>query len=117
VVGTAIQGCSGRDALAAAARAFRGYVVAHPGRYAATVGVVADEDLLKAGDRALEAFRAVLRSYPVKPAEVDHALRTVRSLFHGFATLEAGRGFQWSADIDESLEWLITFADRGLRAQ
>ncbi|MFV5998312.1 TetR/AcrR family transcriptional regulator, partial [Streptomyces sp. NPDC056231] len=25
-------------------------------------------------------------------------------------------GFQWSADIDESFEWLIAFADRGLRA-
>jgi Tetracyclin repressor-like, C-terminal domain len=40
----------------------------------------------------------------------------VRSLCHGFATLQAAGGFQWSADIDESFEWLITFADRGLRA-
>lgn len=116
VVGTAIQGYAGRDALAAAARAFRGYVVAHPGRYAATIGVVADEALFEAGDRALEAFRAVLRSYPIKPEDVDHALRTVRSLFHGFATLEAGKGFQWSADVDESFEWLIALADRGLRS-
>jgi AcrR family transcriptional regulator len=116
VVGTAIQGYSGRDALAAAARAFRGYVVAHPGRYAATIGVVADDSLTEAGDRTLEAFRAVLRSYPIKPEETDHALRTLRSLFHGFATLEAGRGFQWSADVDESFEWLIALADRGLRS-
>ncbi|MEV5086249.1 TetR-like C-terminal domain-containing protein, partial [Streptomyces sp. NPDC056159] len=45
-----------------------------------------------------------------------HALRMLRSLCHGFATLQSAGGFQWSADIDESFEWLIAFADRGLRA-
>jgi AcrR family transcriptional regulator len=114
-IGTAIQGYAGREALAAAARAFRDYVLAHPGRYAATIGLVADDSLVAAGSRALEAFRAVLRSYPIKPADVDHALRTVRSLLHGFATLQSAGGFQWSADVDESFEWLIDFADRGLR--
>jgi AcrR family transcriptional regulator len=116
-MGAAIQGYAGRDALAAAARAFRAYVLAHPGRYAATVGITADDALFAAGDRALSALRAVLRSYPVQPENVDHALRTVRSLLHGFATLQSGGGFQWSADVDESFEWLIDFADRGLRSQ
>lgn len=40
----------------------------------------------------------------------------LRSLCHGFATLQAANGFRWSADIDESFEWLIAFADQGLRA-
>ena len=115
-IGTAIQGYAGRDALAAAARAFRGYVLAHPGRYAATIGPVPDPALLAAGDRALEALRAVLRAYPIEPENVDHALRTVRSLLHGYATLQSAGGFQWSADVDQSFEWLIDFADRGLRS-
>ena len=37
-VATAVAGRAGRDALAGLARACRDYVVAHPGRYAATVG-------------------------------------------------------------------------------
>ncbi len=37
---------------------------------------------------------------------MDHALRTLRSLCHGFATLQADNGFQSSADIDDSFEWL-----------
>ncbi|MBE1530755.1 TetR/AcrR family transcriptional regulator [Actinomadura algeriensis] len=117
-VGEAVQGYAGRDALAAAARAFRGFVVAHPGRYAASIGVEPsgpDDPMAAAGRRLLAAFTAVLRGYELEEAEVDHALRTLRSLFHGFATLEAAGGFQWSADVDESFEWLITFADRGLR--
>jgi AcrR family transcriptional regulator len=118
-VGTAIQGYSGRDALAAAARAFRSFVLAHPGRYAATIGIEPTgpgDPLIAAGDRLLESLRAVLRGYPVEPGDLDHALRALRSLFHGYASLQAANGFQWSADVDESFEWLIDLADRGLRA-
>lgn len=119
-VGDAVQGYAGRDALAAAARAFRAFVVAHPGRYAATIGVEPegpDDPLATAGQRLLRAFSAVLRGYEIKEADRNHALRMLRSLFHGFATLEAANGFQWSTDIDESFEWLIDFADRGLRGR
>jgi hypothetical protein len=47
--------------------------------------------------------------------EMNHAIRTLRSTMHGFAMLEASRGFQWDADPDESFEWMIGFIDRGLR--
>ncbi len=118
-VGGAVQGYAGRDALAAAARAFRTFVVEHPGRYAATIGVEPsgpDDPLATEGMRVLGAFTAVLRGYEIAESDLDHALRMLRSLCHGFATLQAANGFQWSADIDESFEWLIAFADRGLRA-
>lgn len=118
-VGGAVQGYAGRDALAAAARAFRAFVLAHPGRYAATIGAEPtgpDDPLAAEGQRLLGAFMAVLRGYEIAAADVDHALRTLRSLCHGFATLQSADGFRWSADVDESFEWLIAFADRGLRA-
>jgi AcrR family transcriptional regulator len=118
-VGTAIQGYAGRDALAAAAHAIRAFVTEHPGQYAATVGVTPDgpdDPLVAAGNRLIESLTAVLRGYPIKPGDLVHGLRTLRSLFHGFATLQAAKGFQYSTDIDESFEWLIAFADRGLRS-
>jgi len=118
-VGAAIQGYAGRAALAAAAHAFRDFVLTHPGRYAATIGVEPtgpDDPIALAGLRLLDSFTAVLRSYDVAPAETDHALRALRSFFHGFATLQSANGFQWSADVDESFEWLIAFVDRGLRS-
>lgn len=117
-VGGAVQGYAGTDALAAAARAFRTFVLEHPGRYAATIGAEPsgpDDPLAVAGQRLLAAFTAVLRGYEIPEPDVDHALRLLRSLCHGFATLQAGNAFQWSADVDESFEWLIAFADRGLR--
>ena len=116
-VGGATQGRSGRDALAAAAHAFRDFVLAHPGRYAATIGVEPtgpDDPIAVEGVRSLGAFRAVLRGYALPPEEMDHALRALRSSFHGFATLQSGHGFQWSADVDESFDWLIDLLDRAL---
>jgi len=117
-VGASTQGYAGRDALAAAARAFRDFVLTHPGRYAATIGVQPtgpDDPIAVAGARLLGSLTAVLRAYSIRPDDMDHALRALRSFFHGFATLQSAHGFQRSADADESYEWLISFVDRGLR--
>ncbi|WP_046504157.1 TetR/AcrR family transcriptional regulator [Streptomyces odonnellii] len=117
-VGSAVQGYAGRDALAAAALAFRAFVLEHPGRYAATLGMEPSgpqDSLATAGRRLLDAFTTVLRGYNIEEPDVNHALRMLRSLCHGFATLQAANGFQWSTAIDESFDWLITFTDQGLR--
>jgi AcrR family transcriptional regulator len=118
VIRDAVQGRAGIDALAALLTAVRGYVTAHPGRYMATIGVEAtgpDDPLQVAGTRVINSIAAVLRGYGVGEGEMDHALRTIRSTMHGFAMLEASRGFQWDADPDESFDWMIRFVDRGLR--
>jgi AcrR family transcriptional regulator len=119
-IGAAIQGRAGRDALGAAARALRSFVLAHPGRYAATLGfnLNGPDDLLAvAAARSMEPFAAVLRGYDLPSGDMTHALRALRSIFHGFATIEAGGGFQWGTGTDESFEWLIDLVDRGLSSQ
>jgi AcrR family transcriptional regulator len=121
VIGDAVQGRAGADALAALLHAVRGYVTRHPGRYAATTGGAGavlngpDDPLLAATTRLLASIAAVLRGYGIGEDEMDHAIRTVRCTIHGFAVLEASGGFQWSNDPDESFEWMIRFIDRGLR--
>jgi AcrR family transcriptional regulator len=120
LIGDAVQGKAGFDALAAALTAFRGYVTAHPGRYAATVGAEftgPDDPLLAAGTRVINSIAAVLRGYGIGEADMDHAIRTIRCTIHGFAVLEASQGFQWDADPDESFDWMIRFLDRGLLAR
>jgi AcrR family transcriptional regulator len=115
----AMQGLAGGDALLAAAQAVRAYVKEHPGRYAATVGATPsgpDDPLAAAMQRPLDSFAAVLRGYRLDPEQQIHAIRMLRSMLHGFATLETSNGFQMSTDIDESFAWLVTFIDRGLRA-
>ena len=118
VIRDAVQGKAGLDALAALMSAVRAYVTAHPGRYTATIGAEftgPGDPLLVAGTRVINSITAVLRGYGVSDVDMDHALRTIRSTMHGFAMLEASRGFQWEADPDESFAWMIRFIDRGLR--
>ena len=115
----ATQGRTGGEALSGAAQALRTYVKHHPGRYAATVGVRAsgpDDPFVAASQRTLASLAAVLHGYRLDPADEVHALRMLRSVLHGFATLEVSDGFQMATDVDESFEWLIGFLDRGLRA-
>jgi AcrR family transcriptional regulator len=115
----ATQGRSRRDALEGAAQALRNYVKQHPGRYAATVGVrpTGPEDPLAAAlERALTPLSAVLLGYRLDPADEIHAVRMLRSMLHGFATLEISDGFQMDTSVNASFTWMIDFIDQGLRA-
>ncbi|RIJ45370.1 TetR/AcrR family transcriptional regulator [Clavibacter lycopersici] len=117
-MGDATRGRAGVDALAGAAHSMRDYVRQHPGRYAAGVRArpVGDDDpLIPARDRTLDALGTVLHGYELDEADRIHALRTLRSVLHGFATLEASDSFQMSTDIEESFAWTLDFIDRGLR--
>jgi len=117
-VATAVAGRAGRDALAGLARACRDYVVARPGRYAATVGAEfagPGDPLLTASARVIELIAAVLRGYRIPEPDLVHAIRTVRCVLHGWCMLQLTNAFQWSGDVEESFEQLITFMDNGLR--
>lgn len=113
-----LQGRAGTDALSAAARTIRAFVIEQPGRFAATIRINAhgpDDPLVAAGARVIESMSAVLAGYKIDPVDNIHALRMLRSLFHGFAVIEAASGFQLQTDVNDSFEWLINFVDRGLR--
>ena len=115
----ATQGRAGSDALAAAAQAMRTYVKEHPGRYAAgnSARPTGPEDpLIPASNRLLASLAAVLRGYHLDPSQEIHALRMLRSMLHGFATLEVAGGFQIDTDIDDSFTWMINLVDHGLQA-
>jgi AcrR family transcriptional regulator len=115
----ATQGWAGSDALAAGALAMRTYVREHPGRYAA--GNAArptgpDDPLIPGIKRVLASWAAMLRGYRLDPSQEIHAMRMLRSVLHGFSTLEASGGFQIDASVDDSFTWTINFLDHGLHA-
>lgn len=115
----ATQGRSDSDALAAAARTILAYAREHPGRYAAANSARPtghDDPLVAARNRLLDSFAAVLRGYRLDPDQQIHALRTLRSMIHGFAALESTGEFQMDVDVDDSFSWMIDFMDRGLQA-
>ena len=116
----AIAGRSGRDALVGGAQAMRTFARRHPGRYESGNAALLDRTRrspapgqpprhgLVGGDAA---------RIPVRPRREIHALRMLRSILHGFTTLEAIGSFQVDTDVDDSFTWMIGFIDQGLKAR
>ena len=104
------------DALAAVARAYRAYALAHPGRYAATVRApdAADTELAAAAGEAVEVLAAVLRGWGHKGTDGIHAVRGIRAALHGFVAVERAGGFALATSVDESFERLVATLAAGL---
>ena len=97
----------------------RDFVRAHPGRYAAGNAAALggpDDPLRSASTLMMTAWAAMLDGYGLDQDEQIHAQRMLRSLLHGFATLEAAGGFQIETPVDRSFSWISDFTDRALRA-
>lgn len=115
----ATQGRAGSDAFTAGAQAMRAYVKHHPGRYAAgnAARPTGPEDpLIAAIDRVLASWAAMVRGYGIDPGQEIHVLRMVRTMLHGFATLEVASGFQIDVGVEDSFTWMIDFIDHGLQS-
>ena len=103
-------------AVHALADAYRNFVRNHPGIYALTVkatgnGVAASDAI---GERIVVICASVLGGYSLGKRETIHAIRAMRSLVHGFATLEAGGGFEMPVAIDASFDWMVEAFIAGL---
>lgn len=114
----AATGRSGRDALLAIADAYRAYAHAYPGRYAASViaPIEGDEEHLRAGSATVAALAAVLRGYHLSDVDTVHAIRGLRSVMHGFVSLEAAGAFAMPIDLTDSYHRLIVSFEAGLAA-
>ncbi|MFN8474592.1 MAG: TetR-like C-terminal domain-containing protein [Anaerolineae bacterium] len=120
-MGSAAIGKSGDEAVLAMAAAYRAFVREHPGVYAATVRSPRlidpnDRELQAAEAHLMEIVLAVLSAYGLEGQDGVRAARGLRSVIHGFATLEAGGGFAMPVDIDASFSWLMRVFLEGLRS-
>jgi AcrR family transcriptional regulator len=112
-------GKSGPQAIEAVAQAYRAYIHENPGLYAASLRAsrnleAASPELEAAEGRVVEVALAIIASFGVNGEDGIHAVRALRSLVHGFATLEAAGGFGLPLDCDESFRRLVQMFIRGL---
>jgi AcrR family transcriptional regulator len=98
-------------------QAYREFVLAHPGLYAATVRAPApdDRELQQLSNETIGVILAVLAPYRLGEEAAIHAVRGLRSIAHGFATIEAAGGFGLALDRDESFLLLLRAYAAGLR--
>ena len=112
-------GRSGADALTALAQAYRGYIKQHPGVYLASLRAsgnapTPDPELAAAEERVVQVVLAALASFNLSGEDGLHAVRALRSVVHGFATLEIAGGFGLPLDCDESFARLVEMLVKGL---
>ncbi|WP_248961811.1 TetR-like C-terminal domain-containing protein [Sphaerisporangium perillae] len=112
----AVLGRSGDQALRAFMDAYRGYVVANPGRYAAMIqtGMPESAELAEAGERLVDIVLATLREYGLEGADAIHATRCLRAAVHGFTVLESAGGFGRPVNLDDTYDLLTHMLITGL---
>jgi AcrR family transcriptional regulator len=117
----AAVGRSEGAALYGLGHAYRDFALAHPGRYAATLRVpdeVSDVDGAYTDVAAdlLAVVFAVLRGYGIEGQDAVDATRLLRSVLHGFVSLETAGGFGMPRDVRRSFERALAALDVTLRS-
>lgn len=116
-IGKAAIGKSGDDALVAIALAYRAFAKERPGLYLSTQRAPEPDKakLNQAAEEILSILRLVLEPYGLDEDEQIHAIRALRSLVHGFVSLELANGFGMPIDPDDSFGYLVEMYVRHIR--
>lgn len=111
-------GLAGPDALVALAGALRAWAEAHPGRYAAlqVAPDPGDEEAQAQMAELIGTIGSAMRVYELEGDDLTDAIRLLRSLLHGFVSLEQGEGFKDPRDLDASFERMVRSLDPLLRS-
>ena len=113
----AAVGKAGDAAVIALADAYRTFARERPGLYAAIQRAPApdDDEAQAAAAEVVGIIQATLAAYGLHGDESLHTIRALRSLLHGFTTLELHGGFGLPLDLDESFARLLALFIAGLR--
>ncbi|MED3980868.1 TetR/AcrR family transcriptional regulator [Priestia megaterium] len=114
---SAVEHASREEAVSRLSKAYVSFVRKSPGIYEATATVaprIQDEEVQKASDNIVFLVLDVLKPYHLPENEALHAVRSLRSILHGFSSLEQKGGFGMSLSADETLDFLIRTFELGL---
>jgi AcrR family transcriptional regulator len=102
-------GVSGIDALLTVSRNYVQFAREHPGVYEATLFAPDPEDpeVQQAGSKIVDLSVRLLACLELEGERAIHAVRGLRSILHGFSSLEQRGGFKMSLDLDESLAIIV----------
>lgn len=110
-------GVSGDEAVIAISKAYLDFARKQPGVYEVTLlsPDPEDEEVQRASKRIVDLVVRVLHAFDLEGDRAIHAVRGLRSILHGFSSLEQRGGFKLALDIDESFLIIIEAFIKGLR--
>jgi hypothetical protein len=84
-------------------------------RYALTLAPEPDDQEVQLlAKQLVDVVRAILAPYHLSDEDTIHAIRSLRSIVHGFILLREASGFSMPVDLDASFHWLINLFITGL---
>lgn len=112
-------GQSGEQALIVISESYIEFVRQHPGLYDAINRVALPKSLEfnQEAERILSLFLRLMQPLGLPAEELVHAVRGLRSMVHGFASLESMGGFQMQEDLGQSITQAIRYYLNGLSKQ
>lgn len=115
----AAVGKSQDDAVWAAAGTYLVFAREHPGLYEATQRPphCEGEDVKAAAESFVDIIFRIISPYGLEQENSVHIVRGLRSLLHGFVSLERQKGFGMPTDVDESFRVLIRTFLAGVHAK
>ncbi|MGX9136369.1 TetR/AcrR family transcriptional regulator [Rummeliibacillus sp. JY-2-4R] len=111
-------GKSGDEAIRSISHAHVQFVRNHPGLYEATTRFPDKEDkeLQHQQQLIVELVTKVLAFYNLQEEMEIHTVRGLRSILHGFTSIEQSGGFEIPLDIDQSFTILIDTFIKGIHS-
>jgi len=114
----AAVGRSGDEAIRAISQAYIQFVREHPGLYDASTRFpnANDQELQHAQESVVHLVLRVLDTYNLQEEMAIHMVRGLRSILHGFTSIEQLGGFGMPLDINKSFTILINTFIEGIHA-
>lgn len=102
-------GLTGEKAIIELSKTYINFARKHPGLYEATLLAPdpKDQDVQVSGGKIVDLTINVLREYDLEGDSALHAVRGLRSILHGFSSLEQKGGLELALDLDVSLRLII----------
>lgn len=109
LLGRAVMGKSSDAAIIALAYALRDFAREHPGLYEATSHAPEGDDpeWQSAGREVVDIGVRALSAYELTLDDVLHTIRIIRSIVHGWVSLNNAGGFALPLDVDETFRRLL----------
>ena len=115
----ATMGKSGVDALREMGRAYIQFAREHTGLYETVqwMNIAADVQSESLFSDVVQLVYDIAAELGASELEASHIIRTVRSLAHGFASVESHNGFSHPSSVESSYEYALDVMIEGIKAR
>ncbi|KAB7667788.1 TetR/AcrR family transcriptional regulator [Bacillus sp. B1-b2] len=106
-----------KEALLAICQEYLSFAREQPGLYELTIEstIKKREEIQILSNQIIELLTEVLLPYQLNAEETIHAIRGLRSILHGFASIESNNGFGMNINTNASFHFLLSTYIKGLR--